>query len=669
MSLTPAILSVGMVSCAGRGLESAGAILDGRRFLSKLSVAESRKHSEKLVGEAKISKCGKLSRCAAMLMSALEDAFDGIPKCDPKMLSLWFGTSIGGIWETENMLEKKFLEGGKENPEILKSYECSTIAELAAKKIGSMGECATYSTACSSSSLALARACSAIETGECEVAVVCGADALSRITVNGFGSLLLLSEGVSKPFAEDRDGINLGEAAGVAVISSEDFALKSGAEIMAYISGWSSTCDAYHPTAPRPDGEDLARAMSECLSGAQTKLYLAHGTGTIGNDAAELAAISRVFGGEKPRTISVKDKIGHTLGASGIVNMIVALEEMKRSGESSALFSSIGFGGNNSCALLSSSPSKTAPKKIEPLYIYGAGLSHSEAGNLRDESDILKEVPPLKKRKWAKLQKMALEAANSALENAEISAPPTRIGVCLGTGLGMVSETAKFLESYILKGEALPTAFTNSVHNACSSLLSQQKGFRALNGAATAKEVSFEAALKEAWGEIATNRADAFLIGGADEISPYAERFLKKRGESTSDISELACVYFAGKFGVCLSKPLAKITSCSLARSERNPKDEQKIFEKFLLSENLSLPSLKKIFLFFGGERKRKFADSIASLFPPENVDYPQSRLGKNYSLSATAIREAIEMGGRGIFASCSFASSGMRSYTIFEIL
>lgn len=207
-------MSLGLRTSAG---ETAGdswrSAVSGADCLERLSLFESPRYGEKFAGLDKSLK-DDFGRCAKILFSAVDEAMRGadISRIKKGRISVYLGTSIGGIFETENMI-KNNAEKGVKNLSALSRYECSTLAELAAKRIGARGECAAFSTACSSSSLALAEGCNAVVQGDCDAALICGVDSLSRITVNGFGSLMLLSAGKCRPFDKNRDGINLGEAA------------------------------------------------------------------------------------------------------------------------------------------------------------------------------------------------------------------------------------------------------------------------------------------------------------------------------------------------------------------------------------------------------------------------------------------------------------------------
>lgn len=717
-----AVISAGICSCAGSGVESAWNLAVSNQYeaFEKLSLFESPRYAEKLVGVARAEKKTRNSRCADFLFDALNEALSKVDVCSFPLdkTSVYFGTSIGGIFETENMLIR--ADG---NLAELSRYECSTLAYALAKKIGALGECSTYSTACSSSSLAIAAACNAISQGECEVAFVCGADALSRITVNGFGSLLLLSEGRASPFDKNRDGINLGECGAVVILASEDFAKKIGAKILACVSGWGCSADAYHATSPSPDGEGMARAILEALRKANLRpdeisYYNAHGTGTKGNDLSESAAIKKVFS-QNACFSSLKGKFGHTLGASGLLNFIISLQALEKNivppnfgfenfDEELGLVPtskpiqkvmrhiascSFGFGGNNACVTLSkrfdeNSKSDFPSKEKRRIFIYSSGVASSRGvgienflkaqiesgeGKICAQSELLKNVAPLKKRKWAHLQQMGLQSAIEAIENIDIFEAKDKIAVCMGTGLGMVDETRRFVENVIEKREAepMPTAFTNSVHNAVSSLISVNFGFKALNSAASAKEISFETALKQACGEINSGACSAAVVGSADEYSSYAENFREKFSKFSkinTPMSEISAAHFVGIDGVCNKAPICELIALDIAR--RNPNVSAEIFRiKEILSENNLVSS--DISAWFApcvfNVWTEKYFEEIAKGLAVKPFEILSEKFGDNYSLSACVPLFVSDK--NKIICSYSLSSCGVRAISIFKKL
>ncbi len=706
MSNVVCAVSSGICACSGEGVEQAFlcATNQTKDFFSPNTTFDSPRHCQKQVGIASANctqKFSKLSHCAKILFSAIEQALfgldlSGVPS---NKISIYFGTSIGGIFEAENMLVKNITTPESESWEKLRFYECSTIAELAAKHFGFLGESITYSTACSSSSLALADACNAITQGDSEIAIVCGADAISRITVNGFGSLLLLSQGRAKPFDENRDGINLGEAGVAIVLASKKIAEKiSSQKPLAYISGWGTTADAYHATAPNPTGEGAARAMNIAIerSGiekSEISYYNAHGTGTKGNDSSEFVAMQSVFGADVLPYSSVKRAFGHTLGASGVLNVILTIESMRR-GKSlvnagfesnsidvskcpilksenieikNALSVSLGFGGNNAVSVISKEEPKEFTSIKKRLFIYSVGkVEPKDKSNVVEMSELLKDVAPLKKRRWAKLQQMALDCATSSLNDVQLNLQNHQVGVCLGTGLGMVAETQRFVEAVILSKEAepIPSAFTNSVHNATSSAVAQKFSFKGLNSATTAKEVSFECALKQAWREINAGGISVALVGACDEHSLYAEKFLNNHAifAKQNKTTDFACVYLVASEGV-QSAPLAEVKALKISRVNKNEETESEFLKDFI-SENGGVDC--SVCLCANNVYQQKFIDNVLCLVGVGDVERINDC--SNYSTSAKMIEMSLRKHGKRVL-NYTLSSTGLRAVSIVEIL
>lgn len=258
------------------------------------------------------------------------------------------------------------------NPGVI---DMSYPAIYLARQIGAKGPAWVVSTACSSSGKVFASARRLLQDGICEAVIVGGADAFTRVVVNGFNALEAVSPRLTRPLAADRDGINLGEGAALFIMRRGT----SGVEL----AGVGESSDAYHLTAPDPEGRGAERAMNAALAEAGMKPeevdYLnLHGTGTTYNDAMECAAVKRVFG-EKICCSSTKPLTGHTLGAAGAVEAAlcwIALRgispvpphrvepvdtemapfDLPRVGDTrqihSALSNSFAFGGSNAAVLL-----------------------------------------------------------------------------------------------------------------------------------------------------------------------------------------------------------------------------------------------------------------------------------------------------------------------------
>lgn len=192
-------------------------------------------------------------------------------------------------------------------------------AQYIKETLGLSGAAYSISTACSSSAKALISAKGMLESGLADVVICGGADSLCQLTINGFTALASTSAGVCRPFAADRDGINIGEGAALFVMSKDS----SLGHAQTALLGCGASSDAYHMSAPEPSGLGAIRAMKHALADAgmqaQDVDYLnAHGTATVKNDEMEAHAIAQVLGHGVPVS-STKHWTGHTLGAAGAI--------------------------------------------------------------------------------------------------------------------------------------------------------------------------------------------------------------------------------------------------------------------------------------------------------------------------------------------------------------
>lgn len=179
------------------------------------------------------------------------------------------------------------------------------------------------STACTSGARALISAARLLRAGLCDAVVCGGVDTLSPLTVNGFASLEVLSDGIANPFSTKRNGINIGEAA-AAFVMTRDADFDGNMQLL----GYGASSDAYHMSSPRPDGLGAVQAFQTALNHANLTAQdigwiNLHGTGTLHNDSMESTAVAEVFGCQTPCT-STKPQTGHTLGAAGAIEAAFA---------------------------------------------------------------------------------------------------------------------------------------------------------------------------------------------------------------------------------------------------------------------------------------------------------------------------------------------------------
>ncbi|MCK5829716.1 MAG: beta-ketoacyl-ACP synthase [Methylococcales bacterium] len=227
------------------------------------------------------------------------------------------GTSTSGVRNTELALASVAKNNIKPEKFHYKQQQLAGGADFLAHVLEVKGPAYAISTACSSSGKAFASARRLIKLGLCDAVVVGGADSLCRYTVHGFDALASVSEGLCKPFGKNRDGINLSEAVALFVISKEEGPVQ--------LKGIGATSDAYHFSAPDPEGGAVITAMQMALSEANKTAdeidYInMHGTATQLNDAMESKAVNHVFG-DSIAASSSKGMTGHALGAAGALEL------------------------------------------------------------------------------------------------------------------------------------------------------------------------------------------------------------------------------------------------------------------------------------------------------------------------------------------------------------
>ena len=220
-----------------------------------------------------------------------------------------------------------------------------TIVNMAAGNIalelGAKGSCEAIVTACASGTHSIGEAFRSIKHGYQDVIFAGGAEAsINEIGVAGFNNLTALSRSTdknaaSRPFDKGRNGFVMGEGAGIVVVESLTHAKARQATILAEIVGFGSTCDAYHMTAPDPNGAGAIRAMALALkeaaiTPAQVDYINAHGTSTKANDESESLAIGTLFKDSRPYVSSTKSMTGHLLGAAGAIEAIISIESLRQ---------------------------------------------------------------------------------------------------------------------------------------------------------------------------------------------------------------------------------------------------------------------------------------------------------------------------------------------------
>lgn len=304
-----------------------------------------------------------------------EAAARAVRRVGAARVGVFVGTTTSGIRSTEEAYARRNADGSLPADFRYETrHNMDATTEFVRRVLGTGGPALTISTACSSSAKVFCVAERYLRAGLIDAAVVGGADTLCLTTLYGFNSLQLVSEEVCRPYDAARKGLSIGEAAGFAL-------LEAGAASPLELLGYGETSDAHHMSTPHPEGEGARRAMEAALASAGLDAAAIdyvnlHGTASPANDVSEGRAVHALFGDHVPCS-STKGFTGHTLGAAGIVESVIALLALREgfvpgspttrtvdpqtrvrialAGEPRplrhAMSNSFGFGGNN-CALV-----------------------------------------------------------------------------------------------------------------------------------------------------------------------------------------------------------------------------------------------------------------------------------------------------------------------------
>jgi 3-oxoacyl-(acyl-carrier-protein) synthase len=332
------IAGLGIISAIGNNvvecLESLQQYKDGIGTMQHLTSA----HKNQLpVAEVKLSNetladmsglPSHISRTALLSAAAASEAIQNaaIPNFASLRTGFISANTTGGIDKTESFYETFLADSSKGKLRDVVHHECGSVTELVAEHLGITGYTSTISTACSSSANSIMYGARLIRNNKLDVVIAGGTDALTRFTLNGFNTLMILDNQPCMPFDENRHGLNLGEGAGYVVLVSAKVAATLQ-QLYCRLTGGYNANDAYHQTASSPDGTGSYLAMQGALkqSGlqpSQISYINLHGTGTANNDTSESTAIQRLFEPHYPKMSSTKSFTGHTLGASGGIEAV-----------------------------------------------------------------------------------------------------------------------------------------------------------------------------------------------------------------------------------------------------------------------------------------------------------------------------------------------------------
>jgi 3-oxoacyl-[acyl-carrier-protein] synthase II len=280
------------------------------------------------------ARAGQASRYAiAATRLALDDARLDLTAYAPDRVGVCLGTTSAEIAAIEEATVIAHKAGPEAVPATLwAQVPASQIPGFVAAAFGFSGPNTLVPTACAAGNYALGFALDQIRSGRVDMMIAGGVDPFSQIAFTGFHKLASMAPDVPRPFSADREGMMVGEGAGVLVLETLDAARARGATIYAEVLGYGLSCDAHHMTAPHPEGRGAYDAMSRALAhagvGASAVDYIsAHGTGTPTNDKIETLAVQRLFGDRATQVpiSSIKSMLGHTMGAASALEAIACV--------------------------------------------------------------------------------------------------------------------------------------------------------------------------------------------------------------------------------------------------------------------------------------------------------------------------------------------------------
>ncbi len=398
------ITGMGVVSPIGKNVEEfQKGLKEGKNGIDRVTLFDITDYKSTLAGEVKDfepteymekSEARKLDRFSQFAVVSADQAVadSGIlGNVEPERFGVYFGSGIGGFDTITAEHDNLNARGPKRvSPMMIPKMISNIAAGNIAIKYNAQGPCLSIVTACATGSSCIGEAYRAIKGGYADAIIAGGSEAsINPLGFAGFINCMALCENDNKdrasiPFDKERCGFVMGEGAGALVLEEYEHAKKRGAYIYAEISGYGSTCDAYHVTAPSPDGKGGANAIKQAMeeSGGYITpeaVYInAHGTSTPLNDKTETLAIKTVFGEDayKVHISSTKSMTGHMLGAAGAVEAIASILALndnlipptigysvpdedcdldytpctaKECNVELALSVSLGFGGHNAC--------------------------------------------------------------------------------------------------------------------------------------------------------------------------------------------------------------------------------------------------------------------------------------------------------------------------------
>ena len=438
------------------------------------------------------------------------------------------GNCVGGAASIDKYYTDEIKGSGADSADILK-MPASAIANNVAKHFGMNGITANIVNACAAGTMSLSYACDLIRAGKADAFAAGGTDSFSSLAFAGFHALHALDENGCAPLNHNT-GITLGEGAGMLILESYEHAKARGAKIYCEVLGSGVSSDAYHITAPRPDGKGQMLATTRAVKNSGLSFmdidYInAHGTGTAKNDDAEFLSVHTLFDGNEHLSVSsTKSMTGHCLGAAGSIEAVLTVkavcedvvpptigyseEDLVRLAEKAgdidfvpnkkhektvnyAVSNSFAFGGNNASVVFAKNP-REIPDHTNKQRIFVTGIgelaSSDETGRCNITSDDYKAhgIKMAFYRKLDRFSQLQLISGMRALADGGIELNDDNradIGIIIGTADGPMTEIVGFQKNTVENGTANGSAFSfpNTVYNAAGGYFSIFAGIMGYN--------------------------------------------------------------------------------------------------------------------------------------------------------------------------------------------
>lgn len=502
----------------------------------------------------------------------------------PERCGLMLGTTLHGMTAAGKMVRQH-------SAEPLRDFLAPAVVARATTHLRLEGFNATTCSACSSGLGSILLAATLLRTGELDLVIAGGYDPISEYAYAGFSSLRLVDERLPRPFARDRAGMKVSEGYGIVTVERPGNLEQRGGTPFLHLRGGGESADAHHLTQPVQDGSGAARAIATAMKQAGTSpsdidLIVAHATGTPDNDAAEVAALSSLFGDAMPDTpvVGLKSRLGHTLGAAGAAEMIFAglamrdqlqpttatttaddvdFERFKLSaGESqpasihTTVNTSLGFGGANTCVVVSDTPGADGNEQADLREVWITGIGVVAPGCIGNDAfaqrvanrepavagpvaqdDVLHLLNARRVRRLSDYVKLTLAAATLAFDDAQLNDDPredftANCAAILGTAHGSTHYSYDYYRGIVDDGlsTANPMLFAEGVPNAGAAHLSMSLKLRGACQSIIGSRTAGLDALRLASLRIAEGQWDRAVVCAGEEHDELVERCYAELG-------------------------------------------------------------------------------------------------------------------------------------------